>query len=99
MKRILASLLLFVLLFSVVGCNKTTKVDESVLDGSWEDILGEAKGSTVNFYGWGGSQTTNDWIDKHLAPSLKEKYDVTLNRVPMNIDEILNKLLKFMLKS
>jgi len=93
MKRIIASLLLFVLLFSVVGCNKTTKVDESVLDGSWDDILSEAKGSTVNFYGWGGSQTTNDWIDKNLAPTLKEKYDVTLNRVPMNIDEILNKLL------
>ncbi len=47
---------------------------------------------TVNLYGWGGDERFNTWIDKEFATYVKEKYNVTLNRVPMNIDEILLKL-------
>jgi len=46
----------------------------------------------VTFYGWGGDVRVNEWIDKKLAPYVKEKYDVEVIRVPMNIDEILMKL-------
>ena len=48
---------------------------------------------TVRFYGWGGSAATNAWIDNILAPSFYEKTGLTLVRVPMNISDILNKLL------
>ena len=47
---------------------------------------------TVNFYGWGGDENVNSWIDKELAPYVKENHNIILNRVPMNIDEILLKL-------
>lgn len=47
---------------------------------------------TVNLYGWGGDERFNTWIDKEFATYIKEKYNITLNRVPMNIDEILLKL-------
>jgi putative spermidine/putrescine transport system substrate-binding protein len=46
----------------------------------------------VNLYGWGGDKRVNTWIDKELATYVKENYNITLNRVPMNIDEILLKL-------
>ncbi|MCB2289934.1 ABC transporter substrate-binding protein [Clostridium sp. CS001] len=46
----------------------------------------------VNFYGWGGDENVNSWIDNELAPYVKENNNITLNRVPMNIDEILLKL-------
>lgn len=48
---------------------------------------------TVTFYGWGGSPATNGWIDDILAPSFYEEYGLNLERVPMDISDILNKLL------
>lgn len=92
-KKFLSILLVLVLAASLVGCSGNKKTEGNVLEKSWEDILAEAKGTTVNFYGWGGSQKVNNWIDTYLAKRLKEEYDITLNRVPMNIDDILNKLL------
>ncbi|WP_069650276.1 ABC transporter substrate-binding protein [Caloranaerobacter ferrireducens] len=92
-KKFLSILLILVLASSLVGCSGNKKIEGNVLEKSWEDILAEAKGTTVNFYGWGGSQKVNNWIDTYLAKRLKEEYDITLNRVPMNIDDILNKLL------
>lgn len=59
---------------------------------SWDDILAEAKGQTVSWYGWGGSEPRNNWIETVLAPRLKEKYDVTLKLVGMDINDILTQL-------
>lgn len=58
-----------------------------------ENIYTQAYGTTVNFYGWGGNELVNSWIDDTLTPYVKEKYGIKLNRVPMNIDEILSILL------
>ncbi|OPJ57274.1 ABC transporter substrate-binding protein [Alkalithermobacter paradoxus] len=94
MKRFIAMLLIVLLAISFIGCSKSEQnVSENLEQKDWESILESSKGSTVNFYGWGGSDRINTWIDTYLAPRLKEEYDITLNRVPMNIDDILNKLL------
>jgi putative spermidine/putrescine transport system substrate-binding protein len=94
MKRILSFFLLAIIFVNLLGCtNVSTSSSVSVEDMDWTGILKEAKGKTVNLYGWGGSDVINTWLDKEVAESLKKQYDITLNRVPMNIDEILNKLL------
>ena len=49
-------------------------------------------GTTGNFYGWGGDDKLNAWLDDYFAPRMKEKYNVTLKRVPMDIDQILSQL-------
>ena len=59
---------------------------------TWEEILEEAEGSEVRFYGWGGDQAINDWLNGFLAERILEQYGIILEWVPMNIDEILNKL-------
>ena len=59
---------------------------------NWDAVLEAAKGQTVSWYGWGGSEPRNTWITTVLAPALKEKYDVTLNLVGMDINDILTKL-------
>lgn len=59
---------------------------------SFEELVEQAKGSTVSFYGWGGDELINNWIDTVFSPQMKEKYDITIDRVPMDIDQILNKL-------
>lgn len=66
---------------------------EDILDKDWETILEEAKGTTVNFYGYGGNQQYNEWVDGFLSDMAKEKYDIKINRVGMDIDEILNLML------
>ncbi len=61
-------------------------------NADFNTIIEEAKGKTVSFYGWGGDEDRNRWLNETVAPILKEKYDITLDVVGMNIDEILAKL-------
>ena len=35
----------------------------------------------------------NKWFDTYVVPQMKEKYDIKVKRVGMNIDDIMNKLL------
>lgn len=94
MKRLMTCLLIVILMLNLVSCSpKKEKVEENVLGKSWDVILKDAKGTTVNFYGWGGDERINKWIDEYLSKELKKEYDITLKRVPMNIEDILNKLL------
>ena len=50
---------------------------------SWDDVLSAADGTTVNWFMWGGSETINGWVDKHFGEVVKERYNITLNRVPI----------------
>ena len=59
---------------------------------TYEELVEAAKGSTVHFYGWGGDDKLNEWLDTEYAATLKEKYDITLERVPMGIEQILTQL-------
>lgn len=55
---------------------------------------GTEKGDdVVNFYGWGGSMLTNRWIDGTLSDIAQETYGIKVNRVGMDIDDILNLLI------
>jgi len=93
-RKILTIVFSLILVFNLTACgNGSEKVEGNVLEKDWESILQSSKGTTVNLYGWGGSQKINDWLDSYVTKTLKEEYDITLNRVPMNIDDILNKLL------
>lgn len=97
MKKRTLSILILVLLLLVTGCQG--KTEQPIIDQSedtvqsWDKTLENARGSKVTFYGWGGSQSVNTWFDTTVTDYLDENYDITLERVPMNIDEILNKLL------
>ncbi|MFM7426614.1 MAG: ABC transporter substrate-binding protein [Elainella sp.] len=51
---------------------------------SWEEILAAAKGTTVNWAMWGGSDNINKFADQWVANQLKSQYDITLNRIPLN---------------
>jgi len=89
-----ALLLIMLSLFLVTACNgeKKSISEEFNPKQNFDNILEEAKGSTVSFYGWGGDEYRNKWLDQTVAPILKEKYDITLEVVGMDIDNILSKL-------
>ncbi len=92
-KKLILLILSVVLIFNLVGCGTKNIEEEDVLDKDFEALLEASRGSTVTFYGWGGSQQTNSWIDGYLSENIKKDYDITIKRVGMNIDEILNNLL------
>jgi len=91
MKRIVALLLVIVMVLGLFGCGaKEKEIDPA--SASWDEILAAAKGTTVTFYGWGGDENRNNWLNTTVAQHVKENYDITLEVVGMNIDDILAKL-------
>lgn len=73
---------------------QTESVDtaKDVTEMTFDEMKEAAKGTTVTFYGWGGDENLNQWLDNVFAPAMKEKYDITMERVPMNIDQVLSQL-------
>ena len=60
----------------------------------WEQILAKARGGTANWFLYGGSQTTNDYVDKFVTPKMKEQFSVTVKRVPVTATvDAVNKVL------
>ncbi|MDP9310519.1 MAG: ABC transporter substrate-binding protein [Chloroflexota bacterium] len=49
----------------------------------WDSVRAAARGQTVNWYLWGGSESINQFVDRVYGTALKERYGVTLNRVPV----------------
>jgi len=50
---------------------------------NWSAVVDAARGQTVRWYAWGGSDAINRFIDETYGPELKSKYDITLERVPV----------------
>jgi len=97
--------LIIIALLLVTGCGKEKGISKTPgyneMDAvsrefnpnvDFEQILEEAKGNIVSFYGWGGDENRNKWLRQTVAPILKERYDVTLEVVGMDINDILAKL-------
>ena len=91
MKKFIALLLAAVMVLTLFGCG-AKKQEIDLQNASWEEILEAAKGTTVTFYGWGGDENRNNWLNTTVAQYVKENYDITLEVVGMNIDDILSKL-------
>ena len=96
-KRVLTALLAAAMTFSLAACGNGTgsssqEQNGSVDDMTFDEMVEAAEGTTVTFYGWGGDEKLNDWLDNKFAPVMKEKYDITMERVPMDIDQVLSQL-------
>lgn len=94
-KRLLSLLLVAGMTLSLAACGSKSAETEngvSVEEMTFEEMKEAAKGTTVTFYGWGGDDKLNQWLDDVFAPAMKEKYDITMERVPMDIDQVLSQL-------
>lgn len=86
---LLSAMMVFTMLFS--GCASSGN-DIDLESASWDEIVKAAKGTTVTFYGWGGDENRNNWLNGTVADYVKENYDITLEVVGMDINDILAKL-------
>lgn len=61
---------------------------------TWDQIVEEARGGTVNWFMWGGADNINAYVSDYVAGVLKRDHDITLNRVPItDAAEIVNLIL------
>jgi putative spermidine/putrescine transport system substrate-binding protein len=68
--------------------------DADLIAMTWDGIVAEARGGTVNWFMWGGADTINAYVSGYVADRLKAEYDITLNRVPItDAAEIVNLVL------
>ena len=60
---------------------------------AWEEITTKARGQTVYFNGWGGSDSINDYI-RWAADQVKERYQVSIKHVKVgDISEVVSRIL------
>lgn len=76
--------------FVLAGCTNHGKKQESVTTFKHAEQV--ARGQEVTFYGFGGDDQANKWVDQVVTPAMKKKYNIKVKRVPMDIDNILAKL-------
>jgi putative spermidine/putrescine transport system substrate-binding protein len=99
-RRLVSILSLLVLTQLLIACAKTEPTTRPALTAEqfnrarWEEIVAQAKGSTVNFGTWFGDEARNRYYQSTVAAIIKQQYGITLHFVPAgDIAEIINKLL------
>ncbi len=88
MKHISFLLIIFALVLSACAPPSPLPSGEGQGEGQfdlndWDSVLAAARGQTVNWYIWGGSDSINAFVDNFYGKALKERYGITLNRVPV----------------
>ena len=88
-------MLVFAMTLSLAACGGGGASSDSQVDlssMSWDEIVEQAKGTKVAFYGWGGDENRNKWLNGTVADYLKKNYDIDFEYVGMDINDILAKL-------
>lgn len=49
----------------------------------WDSVVAAARGQTLNWYMWGGSESINRFVDEFYGTPLRERYGITLKRTPL----------------
>lgn len=79
---------LFITLSLLLAACGTPAQSSSEFDlDNWDSVLAAARGQTVNWYIWGGADSINAYVDNFYGAALKERYGITLNRVPLAATE------------
>ncbi|WP_241655971.1 ABC transporter substrate-binding protein [Halobacillus litoralis] len=89
--RILSMMVFFTLLL-LSACGEPTANKTDWTNKNWKEIESNAEDTTVRMFMWGGDEGINQYIDEWIVPRLKKSYDITLERIPMDTPEILQKL-------
>ncbi len=94
-KTLLLVALAGALLFLAAACGGAgSGAGSSGEERSFPELEKAAKGTTVNFFMYGGDEAINDYVDDYVAPRVKKKYGIELKRTPLtDTADAVNKLL------
>ncbi|WP_243385277.1 ABC transporter substrate-binding protein [Bacillus kexueae] len=90
MKKFLTLIILAI--FALAACSNESMQTTDYTNATWNDILADGTGTSVRMFMWGGDEGINQYMDEVIAPKLKEEYDIEFERVPMDTQNILQKL-------
>jgi len=82
-KRTTLALLASALFAAPLGARADTSDGASLIGQNWEAVVAAARGGTVNWFMWGGADNINAYVTGYIGGVLKERYDITLNQVPL----------------
>lgn len=84
-RRILTFLAGLLAVLAVAGCGGSEDTGPAAAfdPADWASVTEAARGGTVNWYMWGGSDAINRFVDDTYGRELRARYDITLNRVPV----------------
>lgn len=82
-RRSLITTLALIALIALAACGPQPAPSGQVDVENWDSVLSAARGQTVNWYIWGGSESINRFVDDFYGKPLQERYGITLNRVPL----------------
>ena len=68
-------------LLTGVTAHADTADGDALANMTWDQVVGLAKGGTVNWFMWGGADNINQYVSGHIGSILKDQYDITLNRI------------------
>ena len=86
-------MIVFLLLLTACSQAQSTNQKALILEQSFEEIVMQSEKTTVRIFMWGGDEGINNYMDEWVKPRLLQEYNVTLERIPMNTNEFLQKLL------
>ncbi|WP_201276538.1 ABC transporter substrate-binding protein [Marisediminicola senii] len=80
-------------MLALAGCSAPSPEAATSGFDSWDDVVDEAQGQTVQLWMYGGDEQGNAYVDDVLAPAVAEQ-GVTLERVPVSdTADALNRVL------
>jgi len=92
LRRQLLFCLLAVVMACGVGCRPAPKTS-SIEKLSWEQIVDQARGQTVNLAMWQGDPSVNAYMRGFVALALQTRYGITLRIVPGQGGELVSSLM------
>ncbi|MGB3682600.1 MAG: ABC transporter substrate-binding protein [Rubrobacteraceae bacterium] len=91
---LLVSLVAAVIVLSAACGGGSPGAGSSGEERSFSELEEAAKGTTVNFFMYGGDEATNAYVDDYVAPRVKKQYGIELKRTPLtDTADAVNKLL------
>ena len=77
-KKLIALMLVFTMIFALSACGSkdsgeaASEATTDLASMSWDEIVEQAKGTDVAFYGWGGDENRNNWLNGTVADYLRK---------------------------
>lgn len=75
MKSVLIHLLLS---FVLISCNSSGSKRSDLKSASWDQVLQEAEGQTVNMMMWQGDPNINNYMQNYVVPEVSKRYGIDL---------------------
>ena len=91
--RVIALVLTLATGFGAFAGGRPESGDLDPLTVPFDEVIESARGTTVSFFMWGGSDTVNAWIDGFVSDRMLQLYAIEVDRVPMDAAVFVNKLL------